>query len=106
MNFQQIDIHAVRAMIDERQPTLVDIRDPASFAEAHIAGARNIVEQEAAAALIAEAPKDHPLVVYCYHGMSSQGAAQFFCSQGFGEVYSMIGGFEDWRVSFPSGGSA
>ncbi len=33
----------------------------------------------------------------CYHGISSQGAAQYLVNQGFEEVYSVDGGFEAWH---------
>jgi thiosulfate sulfurtransferase len=40
--------------------------------------------------------KEKPLVVCCYHGNSSRGAAEYFSQQGFKEVYSMTGGFAAW----------
>ena len=46
--------------------------------------------------------KNKPLVVYCYHGISSQGAAAYFSEKGFKEVSSMIGGFEGWLSAFPN----
>jgi thiosulfate sulfurtransferase len=39
--------------------------------------------------------------VVCYHGHSSQGAAQFMLQQGFAEVYSMDGGFTEWAKVQP-----
>ena len=42
------------------------------------------------------------MVVCCYHGISSQGAAAYFAEQGFNEVYSMMGGFEAWQSVYPS----
>ena len=41
--------------------------------------------------------KEKPLIVVCYHGNSSQGAAEFFASQGCREVYSLDGGFVEWQ---------
>ncbi|MCV6069119.1 sulfurtransferase, partial [Escherichia coli] len=32
-----------------------------------------------------------------YHGISSQGAAQYLVNQGFEQVYSVDGGFEAWQ---------
>jgi thiosulfate sulfurtransferase len=42
-----------------------------------------------------------PVVVCCYHGISSQQAAQFLISQDFTEVYSLDGGFTDWQLQHP-----
>jgi thiosulfate sulfurtransferase len=40
-------------------------------------------------------------VVCCYHGISSQQAAQFLVSQDFTDVYSLDGGFTQWQLQFP-----
>jgi rhodanese-related sulfurtransferase len=45
---------------------------------------------------------DAPLIVSCYHGNSSQGAAAYLVGQGFSEVYSLDGGFELWHATYPS----
>ena len=45
---------------------------------------------------IEKTDKETPLVVCCYHGISSRGAAEYLSQQGFKEVYSMTGGFEAW----------
>lgn len=42
-----------------------------------------------------------PLMVMCYHGNSSRGAAQYLLHQGFDEVYSVDGGFEAWLRAYP-----
>ncbi len=42
-----------------------------------------------------------PVFVMCYHGISSQGAAQYLLQQGFEHVYSVEGGFETWQRRFP-----
>ena len=45
---------------------------------------------------------DAPLIVACYHGNSSQSAAAYLAHQGFSEVYSLDGGFELWRATYPN----
>jgi thiosulfate sulfurtransferase len=49
---------------------------------------------------LAVADKAKPLIVYCYHGNSSQGAANYFDGLGFKEVYSVDGGYEAWRSKY------
>jgi thiosulfate sulfurtransferase len=45
---------------------------------------------------------EQPILVMCYHGISSQGAAQYLVNQGFEQVYSVDGGFEAWhRAELP-----
>ena len=100
-DIKQIDIHQVKKFKEKDSATIVDIRDPASFEAGHIPSAIRIsdgtVEQ-----FIIDTDKNKPLVVYCYHGISSQGAAAYFSENGFKEVSSMIGGFEAWLSAFPN----
>jgi len=48
-----------------------------------------------------DADFDAPVGVCCYHGISSQQAAQFLISQDFTEVYSLDGGFTDCQLQHP-----
>jgi thiosulfate sulfurtransferase len=79
---------------------VVDIRDPQSYAQRHIAGAHHL-DNYSLADFIAAADLDQPLIVTCYHGNSSQSAAAYLVGQGFGEVYSLDGGFEGWFKAYP-----
>ena len=97
---RQIDVHKVKEMEDNASATIVDICDPASYQTGHIPNAihlsDNTVQQ-----FILDTDKEKPLVIYCYHGISSQGAAAYFTEQGFKEVSSMIGGFAGWSSAYP-----
>ena len=96
--FQHISVADVAAMQD--QFVIADIRDAGSYQSAHIEGAINLSNDNLAAFMEAT-PKTQPVVVVCYHGMSSQQAAQFLAGQGYETVYSMDGGFESWRLGQP-----
>ncbi|BAP41944.1 thiosulfate sulfurtransferase GlpE [Pseudomonas sp. 21LCFQ02] len=84
----------------EQGAALVDIRDPQTFASNHIAGSRHL-DNHSLADFIAKADLDQPVIVVCYHGNSSQSAAAYLVSQGFSDVYSLDGGFELWRSTYP-----
>lgn len=101
MNFKIIDIHQAKKLIDDQSAFVIDIRDPQSFEEAHIPSAVHI-SQENIETFIQNSDKSKSFICYCYHGISSQNAAQFLCDQGFTVVYSLQGGFEEWRSSYPS----
>ena len=98
-DFQRISPQQAQTL-RERQAVVVDIRDPQSFAQGHICGARHL-DNHSLADFIAQADFEQPLVVVCYHGNSSQGAAAYLAHQGFAEVYSLDGGFELWRQCYP-----
>jgi thiosulfate sulfurtransferase len=98
--FQRI-APAQAQLLRQQGAVVVDIRDPQSFASGHITDARHL-DNYSLADFIAHADLDRPLIVACYHGNSSQGAAAYLASQGFTEVYSLDGGFELWRATFPT----
>ena len=39
---------------------------------------------------------DSPIIVSCYHGVSSRNVATFLVEQGYENVFSVIGGFDGW----------
>ena len=98
-SINEIDIQKVKEMGENGSATIVDIRDSASFQSGHIPNALHLSD-DTVQEFISDTDKEKPLVVYCYHGISSQGAAAYFSEQGFKEVSSMIGGFEAWRAVF------
>ncbi len=95
----EIDIHGAKQLLDTEAATFVDIRDPDSHAEASIRGAEHLTDQNVQR-FIETTDKARPLVVYCYHGNSSQQAVAWLQSQGFAEVFSLRGGFEAWRQAY------
>lgn len=83
----------------QTEPSLkiIDVRQQDAFLQSRIDGAEpvNMTNLPAFADLTA---KDTPIVVYCYHGISSQAVAQHLISQGYQAVYSLIGGYEAWKA--------
>jgi thiosulfate sulfurtransferase len=98
---RELDWHEARARHEAGDAVFVDIRDPESFAEAHIPGAVHLAEEADVKAFLSAREKGATVIVYCYHGNSSRGAALWFGDQGFTDVWSMAGGFEAWRYDYP-----
>ncbi|MBC8946178.1 MULTISPECIES: thiosulfate sulfurtransferase GlpE [Xenorhabdus] len=84
----------------DKSALMVDIRDPQSFRAGHVAGAFHLTN-ETINKFLQEADFDQPVMVMCYHGHSSQGAAQYLINIGFETVYSVNGGFEEWKKDYP-----
>ena len=42
------------------------------------------------------ADRSAPLLVYCYHGNNSVGAAEYFVNNGFTSVFSLDGGYAEY----------
>ena len=102
-DFTRISTEQAQQLMQD-EVSIVDVRDPQSFQSGHIADAL-LLDNNSVQAFIANTPKTTPVIVYCYHGNSSQQAGQFLAEQGFEKVYSMDGGFEAWKVSYPTDSS-
>ena len=99
--FECINIHEAKKKIDAGGHLIVDVRDPASYGEAHVANAIYLTDQNIQS-FIRDMDKNAPVICYCYHGNSSQMAAMFLLENGFKQVYSIDGGFEAWREVYPA----
>ena len=42
---------------------------------------------------------ENPVIIYCYHGNNSKGAADYFDNLGFKNTYSVDGGYENWKLT-------
>lgn len=98
-DFQRISPDAATKLF-ERGANVVDVRDPQSFAAGHIPSAVRL-DNTNLPQYLATTDRSKPLVVCCYHGISSQSAAGYLASAGFEEVYSLDGGFDLWHRQFP-----
>ncbi|WP_158972533.1 thiosulfate sulfurtransferase GlpE [Paraglaciecola sp. L3A3] len=98
--FAHISILETQQKLLTTEAKIVDIRDEASFQNGHISGSTHLTNGTLNN-FVAGVEFDTPVIVVCYHGHSSQQAAQFLIHQGFEEVYSMDGGFEAWRKELP-----
>jgi thiosulfate sulfurtransferase len=96
-HMQVIDLHEV---LNNKTHVVVDIRDADSFSNGRITDALHLTNENVAD-FLRDADPDAPVVVCCYHGHSSQQAAQFLVSQDFTDVYSLDGGFTQWQLEYP-----
>jgi rhodanese-related sulfurtransferase len=96
--FVRVDVPRAREIVRDLDTLIVDVRDPRSFAAGHIGDAIQVSTANVGR-VIAQTPRKTPVLVYCYHGISSQQYAQMFADFGFREVYSLDGGYEAWCVA-------
>lgn len=97
-HFQRISVQNAKSLISSQQMAIVDVRDPQSYQTGHIQSAKHI-SPDSINQYISETDPSIPILVYCYHGNSSQSYAQFFVDQGFKEVYSLDGGYSAWALA-------
>lgn len=98
--FQNITLKDAKQQLDEGSLAVADIRDPQNFAKSHLKGAINLNNENIGDFI--QANTDKPVLVVCYHGVSSQKAAQYMLEQGVGEAYSLTGGMTAWLETYPN----
>ena len=100
MSFKHNSVAQTKALMEHCDVVIADIRDPNAFSAGHIPGAFHLSNSNIGQFMI-EQDYEQPIVVVCYHGVSSQGAANYLIEQGFEDVYSMDGGFTQWALEHP-----
>lgn len=99
-DFKHISVTETAKLQAQGKVIIADIRDEQSYIAGHIDGAYHLTNSSLNG-FMQQFEFDQPVVVVCYHGNSSQGAAQYLAQQGYDQVYSMDGGFESWRQQLP-----
>lgn len=97
--FKRINVATAHQLWQQENTKIVDIRDERSFAAGHIPGSQRLTDANLQAFL--DSLDDHHVVVVCYHGNSSQGAASYLANQGLDNVSSLDGGMTAWAQQFP-----
>ena len=98
MTFQHLSVEQLKTLLDEQDVILLDTRDEASYQAGHIDGASRL-DDRSVSNIVNNTDKASTVVVVCYHGHSSQGAASYLADQGFSDVYSLDGGYTAWASS-------
>lgn len=98
--FTRISLAQAAELLQQPFVCLTDIRDAASFNAAHVENAFHLTN-DTLPVFVERVTKDIPVLVMCYHGNSSQGAANYLASLGYQTVYSVDGGFEGWKQNYP-----
>lgn len=99
--FTEISPQQAWDMMQNHNAVLVDIRDAIRFSHSHPEGAFHLTNHSYGH-FQDEYDYDEPVIVICYHGVSSHNTAQFLVEQGYERVYSVKGGFEGWvRAELP-----
>ena len=94
--FKSINVADSERLIAEQQPMILDCRDLKDYKQAHIESAMHVHEQ-LRDTLLQKGDKQRPLLIYCYYGHASEHMAEMFGDFGFQQVFSLAGGFADWK---------
>lgn len=99
-DFKRISVQEAAELLATGKAHLADIRDEGSFERGHVTDTMNVGNHNLAQ-FLNHVEEGDSILVLCYHGVSSQGAAQYIAEQGFDNVYSVDGGFEGWATVLP-----
>lgn len=95
--FQCISVPTAQQVLSQDNVLLLDCRDLNAYRAGHVSDALH-VHDDLVKKLIKDGDKNQALVIYCYHGHSSQHLAELFSNFGFESVYSVDGGYEGWKA--------
>lgn len=99
--FTEITPQQAWEMMQNEDAVLVDIRDNIRFSHSRPQDAFHLTNHSYGE-FLDEYDFDQPIIVSCYHGVSSRNTAQYLVEQGFERVYSLKGGFDGWvRAELP-----
>src|SRR5918997_3735100 len=95
---EEIDARSASALLERDEAVAVDVREQNEWNEGHLPGAvhvpRGFLEQR----IEQSAPdRQQPVVLYCAGGARSALAAKTLEELGYERVYSLAGGFTDWK---------
>jgi rhodanese-related sulfurtransferase len=100
--FRCLSASDAASLIRSEPPAIVfDVRDLASYQNAHVDGAAHLSEDRLMA-WVRRLPKDAPLVIYCYKGNASKVFAQMFIDFRYSQVFSVDGGYEPLAAALAS----
>jgi thiosulfate sulfurtransferase len=96
VRFQAVDCVQADELIASGNTIVIDVRDQEAYDAAHIHGAIRLAVNSLDD-FCDSIEKNKNIIVYCYHGISSQSVAQYLIDQGMTNVYSLTGGYEVWK---------
>ena len=99
--YKCIHLQEAQELINNPGTVIIDIRDKASYQDGNIPNSINVSEENIVD-FLSSTDRQSPLLIYCYHGISSKDAAEYFVKNGFQSVFSLDGGYTEYIQQKPS----
>lgn len=90
-----MDAAEAKAMISEKKPLILDVREPKEFQAGHIQGAR-LIPLGSLMSRLEELPRDREILCVCRSGSRSEQAARQLTNAGFRAI-NLRGGMIGWQ---------
>jgi len=95
MDYKYIHVQEAQELLNDPGTVIVDIRDKVSFQAGNIPNSINLSNQNIVD-FLDSTDRKAPLLIYCYHGINSKDAAEYFVNNGFHTVFSLDGGYSEF----------
>ena len=83
------------AHLHEPETLLLDCRKLKDYQSGHIDNALHS-HDSLIESLLRKGDKSRKIIIYCYHGHSSEHLAELFAGFGFNNIFNLQGGYEAW----------
>ena len=101
MHYKCIHVQEAQELLNDPGTVIVDIRDKVSFQAGNIPNSINLSNEDIVD-FLDSTDRQVSLLIYCYHGISSKDAAEYFVKNGFQSVFSLDGGYTEYIQQKPS----
>ena len=95
MHYKCIHVQEAQELLNDPGTVIVDIRDKVSFQAGNIPNSINLSNKDIVD-FLDSTDRKAPLLIYCYHGINSKDAAEYFVNNGFHTVFSLDGGYSEF----------
>ena len=95
MHYKCIHAQEAQELLNDPGTVIVDIRDKVSFQAGNIPNSINLSNEDIVD-FLDSTDRKAPLLIYCYHGINSKDAAEYFVNNGFHTVFSLDGGYSEF----------
>ena len=95
MHYKCIHVQEAQELLNDLGTVIVDIRDKVSFQAGNIPNSINLSNEDIVD-FLDSTDRKAPLLIYCYHGINSKDAAEYFVNNGFHTVFSLDGGYSEF----------
>ena len=95
MHYKCIHVQEAQELLNDPGIVIVDIRDKVSFQAGNIPNSINLSNEDIID-FLDSTDRKAPLLIYCYRGINSKDAAEYFVNNGFKSVFSLDGGYTEF----------
>jgi|TARA_B100001964_G_scaffold72500_1_gene82163 thiosulfate sulfurtransferase len=101
VRFKCIDVKEAQELLKNPDAVIIDIRDKASYQAGNIPNSINVSDGNIVD-FLNSTDRQVSLLIYCYHGINSKDAAEYFVKNGFQSVFSLDGGYTEYIQKKPN----